>query len=731
MATDDAGVDANPELSEPDEAAELAELAEAILEGHAVDWQAVESAVPAARRPLLHQLRLLADVVALHRSLPSAELPRPWAHLKLLERVGQGAFGEVFLAWDSRLDREVALKLLRPDAETEATASSSVIEEGRLLARVRHPNVITVYGAERVAGQVGLWTEFVRGRTLEQWIREQGPLSAQEATAVGIDLCGALAAVHGAGLLHRDIKARNVMREAGGRIVLMDFGAGRESAALASNGLATGTPLYLAPEVFEGHPASARSDIYSLSVLLYFLVTGSYPVPGRSLEEIREAHRQGRRILLRDARPDLSEAFVDAVEKGLVADPAARHETAGAFHRALRKTQGSGVLALPHAARAPRRRLSRGALAATAILVVVALTVGVTLSKRSGSIRTEESATTPATRRGTTDAVKELLARAHYLRNVKRYPEAKKFIEEALKLDPMNGDALGGLAVVLAAEKSYAQARETAWRALELDPQSAEPHRALGGLSYLAGDFAVAERHRRRAVELDPADGKLRNLLARFLIRTGRFDEAKGHILESRRLDPDNPDVQNIWLHYRLCIGDYEGAIREGESWLAIWPNQMPEGSTHSTRYLLGLAYVGAHRHEEALAQFRAIDPDDDLNVALALGYAGRVGEARAILDAHEKEDSPASADDDRMADAYITIGDFDRAFEHLERQLAAGEYAAGHGTMFDPIRRDPRYAAFALRVERRFFGKQESSYLPQGDVKPFAGPAAGAAPPR
>ena len=146
----------------------------------------------------------------------------------MLERVGEGAFGEVYRAWDTRLDREVALKLLRRQDWSHAGDASAVIDEGRMLAQVRHPNVVTVHGADRIAGRVGLWMEFIHGRTLEQLLHERGPFGAGEATLIGLDVCRALSAVHRAGLLHRDIKAQNVMREDGGRIVLMDFGTGLE-----------------------------------------------------------------------------------------------------------------------------------------------------------------------------------------------------------------------------------------------------------------------------------------------------------------------------------------------------------------------------------------------------------------------------------------------------------------------------------------------------------------------
>jgi serine/threonine-protein kinase len=150
------------------------------------------------------------------------------------------------------------------------------------------------------------------GRHLSDVIAQSGRVGADEAAVIGITLCQALGAVHGAGLLHRDVKARNVMREDGGRIVLMDFGAGRESVPMPSTRSLSdlsGTPLYLAPELLAGGTASAASDLYSLGVLLFLLVTRKYPVEGTSLSDLVLRHAAGERGLS-DLRPDLPAAFV-------------------------------------------------------------------------------------------------------------------------------------------------------------------------------------------------------------------------------------------------------------------------------------------------------------------------------------------------------------------------------------------------------------------------------------
>ena len=232
---------------------------------------------------------------------------------------------------DPGLEREVALKILRT-----SDGSAAVLQEGRLLAKVRHPKVVAVYGVDQFEGAVGLWMELVQGVTLKQFLATHGVFGAQEAAVVGINLCSAVAAVHKAGLLHRDIKVQNVMREAGGRIVLMDFGAGqiREEVAGSSPRL-IGTPLYFAPELFDGAPASIASDIYSMGVLLYHLVSTRYPIEGETLEAVHAAHAEGRRLPLTDARPDLPGSFVRVVERALESDPGRRYRSVGTMQQDL------------------------------------------------------------------------------------------------------------------------------------------------------------------------------------------------------------------------------------------------------------------------------------------------------------------------------------------------------------------------------------------------------------
>jgi serine/threonine protein kinase/TolB-like protein/tetratricopeptide (TPR) repeat protein len=285
-------------------------------------------------------------------SSASPALPERWGTLTIRQHVGAGVFGDVYRAYDEQLQREVALKLLRTGTRSADRLVGKVLHEGRLLARVRHPNVVVVHGVEARGDRVGLWMEFIRGATLEQLLERQGLFGAREAALIGQDLCRALAAVHAAGLVHRDVKAQNVMREEGGRVVLMDFGTGIPIDDDSHASPAAGTPLYLAPELLEGEEATPASDLYSLGVLLYHLVTGSYPITASSLVELRKAHRRGR-TRLQDARPDLPDAFVQAVDRALAPDPADRPASAGAMQDALTRALGIDVVTTPSVAGVP------------------------------------------------------------------------------------------------------------------------------------------------------------------------------------------------------------------------------------------------------------------------------------------------------------------------------------------------------------------------------------------
>jgi len=334
----------------------LMDIAKAVAAGTDVDWASAESTTAPQDLEVLDQLRVVARLAEIHQQPKSiiaprdssfGRLPRSWGPLEVRRELGRGSFSTVYVSWAPDVEREIAVKIVHG-----SDRSAAVLREGRLLASVRHPNVVTVFGVDQIDGTVGIRMELIEGVTLKQVLDKHGTLSAHEATLIGIDLCRALAAVHNAKGLHRDIKAQNVMREVGGRIVLMDFGAGStrtDHSPASSDRRITGTPLYLAPEILEGAPATIASDIYALGVLLYHLVTDRYPIEGDTLDAVETAHAQGRRTPIVDLRPDLPSAFARVVERAIDRDPAHRYRSSGAMLHELVAALEVGIGPLPAA----------------------------------------------------------------------------------------------------------------------------------------------------------------------------------------------------------------------------------------------------------------------------------------------------------------------------------------------------------------------------------------------
>src|SRR3954471_4325217 len=364
-----------------------------VADGKPVDWNALAARVGSDdERQRLECLRTVAAIAGVHRVDPALDKPsgltrgvgprrsaapavddaggKTWGRYKLLEKVGAGTFGSVYRAWDSELEFELAIKILHGDAD--ARLKDRLLREGRALAKVRDPNVVSVHGVESHGERVGLCMEFVHGEPLEDVLRDRKTLNAREAILVGQDVCRALSAVHRAGFVHRDVKARNIMRERAGRIILMDFGTGRDTGELegaAGQFNLAGTPLYMAPEVLAGQPASFCSDVYSVGVLLYHLVTGRYPIEGRTLEDIRLAHMFGKRTPISDHRSDLPTTFITVIDRTLTVNPQQRYSTAGELLEALAAFDRDG------GRRGLRTRTVLGAVLA-AIVIIGALALG-------------------------------------------------------------------------------------------------------------------------------------------------------------------------------------------------------------------------------------------------------------------------------------------------------------------------------------------------------------------
>ncbi len=320
----------------------LQKLAQSWTDQAAIDWGAAE--FEAGLTPgEFEKLRALDAVTQALRRIQhesdGAHTQRPtplfhWGALEVLEALDRGAQGEVYRAYDPLLAQTVALKLIRTD-RAGSPSLAQVLGEVRGLAQVRHPNVLSVYGAAEHDGRFCIWTELIDGQTLDQELDARGPLPIDDVLAIGRDLCAALAAVHARGLIHGDVKCSNVMRERGGRIVLADFGACRlaaESAALAS---VAATAAYLPPEVLRGERDDAGRDVYALAVLLYRLLSSRFPQQADSLDPMAHGRDAAIPEPLTTLRPTVPESLSALLAQALAPDPAMRAQSLSEFAHGL------------------------------------------------------------------------------------------------------------------------------------------------------------------------------------------------------------------------------------------------------------------------------------------------------------------------------------------------------------------------------------------------------------
>jgi len=321
-----------------DERDPLIRIASRVVDGEAVDWEeeAAKSPRVAAEIRELHSIEsiiLLQRQIASHADGHDAQRPfdpddpgplapgEDWGPLQVLDHVGRGSGGDVYRAFDPALGREVALKIWREDALYRTTGT-----EARKLRKIEHPSVLRVLGIARHGGLAGMWTDFLEGRTLEEILAERGPLAVEDACRIGIGISEALEAVHAGGMVHRDIKATNVMWLADGSIVLIDLGSAKElpGGVPVPSERIRGAPLGAAPEVLRGDAIGPAADVYSLGILLYRLVTGAYPIEARNLLELFEMVEARQVVPLIERRPGCEPAFAELVHRALAFEPAER-----------------------------------------------------------------------------------------------------------------------------------------------------------------------------------------------------------------------------------------------------------------------------------------------------------------------------------------------------------------------------------------------------------------------
>jgi YVTN family beta-propeller protein len=266
--------------------------------------------------------------------------------------IGRGGMGEVYLARHRHLDRQVALKILPPDLAGNEGFRERFVRESRSAAALHHPNIVTVYDAGEIDGQLYIAMQFIDGPDLAKVLHRDGPLPAARCMLIVDQLAAALEAAHARGLIHRDVKPANVLLDAE-RAYLTDFGLTKRVAvktAVTAPGVLVGTVDYVAVEQIRGEPVDPRADVYALGCLMYRALAGRPPFPRDNEMAVLHAHLYDEPPRLTDLRPDLPPAMDDVIWTALAKSPADRFGSATALsvaanHALTRRLRDDGATA--------------------------------------------------------------------------------------------------------------------------------------------------------------------------------------------------------------------------------------------------------------------------------------------------------------------------------------------------------------------------------------------------
>ncbi|MBI3653599.1 MAG: serine/threonine protein kinase [Acidobacteria bacterium] len=256
---------------------------------------------------------------------------------KITDKIGEGGMGAVFKGVDTMLEREVAIKMLRPDFTRDAEIVERFRAEAITLAKLNHPNIATLHNFFRHEEDFFMVMEFVRGNTLESLIKQHGAFAVERAVLLFGQALEGIGHAHTMGIIHRDIKPANMMLTEKGSLKVMDFGIARVlgTTRMTRQGMIIGTVDYMAPEQIKGQDSDSRTDIYSLGILLYEMLTGRVPFAsdseyGMMMAQINEAPPPPRTIA-----PHLPLHIEQAVMRSLAKNPTARFQSVGEFRMAL------------------------------------------------------------------------------------------------------------------------------------------------------------------------------------------------------------------------------------------------------------------------------------------------------------------------------------------------------------------------------------------------------------
>ena len=260
-----------------------------------------------------------------------------FGNYKIEQKLGEGGMGEVFRGLDMMLEREVAIKFLRPELASQGAVVERFRSEAKTLAKLNHPNIATLYSFMRAGDSFVMVLEFVRGVTLDHVIQQRGAIPVESAIPIFCQMLDGIQEAHDFGIIHRDIKPANMMLTDKGTLKVLDFGIARilGTARMTRQGNIIGTIEYMSPEQVRGFETDARSDIYSLGMLLYEMLTARCPFDIQNEFELMKAQIEQYPMPPRQLNPAIPEVVEQAIWKAIAKDPAQRYQSAAEFRAFL------------------------------------------------------------------------------------------------------------------------------------------------------------------------------------------------------------------------------------------------------------------------------------------------------------------------------------------------------------------------------------------------------------
>jgi tetratricopeptide (TPR) repeat protein len=641
----------------------------------------------------------------------------PGTHLgpyEITGPLGAGGMGEVYRARDTRLEREVALKLLPVGALGDAAARGRLIEEAKTASALNHPHICTIHDVGEADGQTYVAMEYVEGRPLSQQIPHDG-LPLELVLRYGGHIADALAYAHEHGIVHRDLKTANVMITPDGRAKVLDFGLARRMAGsdlseatlskklLGDGGEISGTLQYMAPEALRGEAVDVRSDVWALGVVLYEMAAGRLPFGGKTAYELTSA-------ILREpvaALPARVPAGLRSViQRCLAKEPGQRYRQIGEVRSALEAIGSSDTLAATPTATSGQvqRKLPARILLAAGIVVVVGVLAFVLRGRFAGSkldapkpgevAKLSGPRTSTGGRASTNREANEYFERGMlFMETQFDAPRAQQMFEHALALDPKFTEARAwhGLGFVTMVDWGYSndsswlyKAEEELHRALDEDANSAAAYCGLATVYFHQG---------RKELQLDVTEKALKvtadlacamNLLGYYHQING--DNAEAKAIYRRALDKS---PLNTWAQWNLAdILRTEGELGTARRGAELLVEQNPKDD--GARMLLSFVYEdsGDFKKAQGLLELAPGTKQEFFNrLAAARLHAAEGKRSEALREMDEgllKFFEVNKCFTMQAAEIFAAVGEYDKALDWLERAVN------GRDERVEWFRRDP-----------------------------------------